>query len=333
MVIILILIPLVAIGTFNYYIDPLWNFSHQNRFNIAQMPFDERQQKTNYLTFTEEDYDSLLLGSSRCTYIKQNDFKTLKVYNYALSNILIEEYLPYIKYACKQKGQDYENIIIGLDFYATNQNTEKNFHPPSFYIEQSNSFAYRYKTLLSQDVLRYARQNYQAAQAPQLPSFTYDRNNEKRLHQISVGETEKKITATVEKYRQDIYADYVYAPVREQLQELKNSFPNSNFIIFTTPISPGLFQLMMELELYPFYEQWLRDSVAVFGAVYHFMNPNSITRDLHNFYDGSHVYPEIGTLMVDRIMDYPNDKLPADFGILLDGENLENELQKMRACL
>jgi len=327
--ILLILLPLAAMGAFNYYIDPLWNFSHSHQYNSAQMPFDERQQKTNYLTFTDEKYDSLLLGSSRCTYINQRDFVPLKTYNYALSNLLMEEYAPYIKYAAEKQGHDFAYIILGLDFFATNLNTEKNFQPPLYYIEQANSFLYRYKTLFSKDVFKYSLQNFRAARAHSRVNFTYDRHNVKTLNRVSRAETEQKIAATVEKYRKDIYANYEYAPVKEILQSLKDCYPESRFIVFTTPVSPALFQLIIDLGLYPYYEQWLRDATAVFGELYHFMYPNSVTLNLDNFYDGSHVYPEVGTWIAHRITRQEDPSIPADFGMLLTPDNIDQKLKEI----
>lgn len=324
--ILLILLPLACMGGFNYYIDPLWNFSHSNPHNSAQLPFDERQQKTDYLTFTADKYDSLLLGSSRCTYINQNDFAPLKTYNYALSNMLFEEYAGYINYAVEKQGHDFDYIILGLDFFATNQNTEKNFKPSAYYIEQANSFLYRYKTLFSKDVFKYSLQNFRAAQADSRINFTYDRSNVKTLSRVSRAETEQKIAATVEKYKKDIYANYEYIPVKEVLQSLKDSYPNSKFIVFTTPVSPALFQLIIDQGLYPYYEQWLRDATAVFGEVYHFMYPNSVTLNLDNFYDGSHVYPEVGTLIAHKITGQEDKNIPADFGILLTPDNIDQNL-------
>ena len=70
---------------FNYTIDPLWTFGSSNRYNNAQPGFDERQLKTNRAYFGGlKQYDALMLGSSRGTYINQHDFKTMKLFNYSI---------------------------------------------------------------------------------------------------------------------------------------------------------------------------------------------------------------------------------------------------------
>lgn len=313
----LILLPLLAIAGFNFYIDPLWNFGHAHRYNQIQASFDERQQKTNRVTFIPFAYDALILGSSRTTYISQYDFPGCRAYNYSVSNMLLDEYYDYVEYAKARRGREFDIIIIGLDFYTTNQNIEREFSEPSFYIGQANEWGYRYKTLLSRDLLRYSWQNYQAARLGQPQNFAYNRRNVKTLNIVPSGEKQSKIDATVDKYRRDIYANYHYADVKGTLSRLRESNPKSRFIVFTTPISQPLYELMLEEGLYPYYQRWLSDCVEVFGEVYNFMGPNSITTDLDNYYDASHIYPHIGTLIAHRVMNSPDSRIPEDFGVLM----------------
>ena len=78
-IIIVVLLPIILV---NFIIDPLWTFNHSNQFNNAQQGFNERQQKTNRAYFVGlEKYDTLLIGSSRSTYINQHDFYNMNVFN------------------------------------------------------------------------------------------------------------------------------------------------------------------------------------------------------------------------------------------------------------
>ncbi|HZK44068.1 MAG TPA: hypothetical protein VFC73_07240 [Syntrophomonadaceae bacterium] len=308
-------LSVLTIGMLNFYIDPLWCYGHVNEHNQVQMPFNERQQKTNYITFNEFDYDTLILGSSRITYIDQNDFKGHKAYNYSVSNMLLDEYHDYIEYAKKMRGSEFEHIIIGLDFMATNKNIPREFEMPSYYIDNTSQFAYRYKTLISTDTLDYSRQNYEAAQNGEPVNFAYDRSNIKTLLPVSAEERTKKIQATIDKYRQDIYSNYEYAEVKEILGQVKASNPNTNFIIFTTPVNHNLYKLMEEMDLSTHYQQLLIDTVEVFGQVYDFNYPNPITTDDSSYYDASHFYPEIGTLIANKVTN--TGEIVENFGVLL----------------
>lgn len=316
---ILIMLPLLTIAGFNYYIDPLWCFSHEHRYNSVQMPFNERQQKTNDITFNPFNYDTLILGSSRTTYINQNDFAGLKAYNFSVSNMLMDEYYDYIEYAKKMRGGEFDYIIIGLDFMATNKNIPREFEVPSFYINNTNQFAYRYSTLLSTDTLKFARQNYLASKNGAPVNFAYDRHNVKTLLPVSAEDRAEKIQATVDKYRQDIYSNYEYADVKGILSKVKASNPNTKFIIFTTPVNHNLYKLMADMDLSTSYQQLLIDTVEVFGQVYHFNYPNSVTADDSCYYDASHFYPEIGTIIAQKIMGL-STKVPEDFGDIISSD-------------
>lgn len=318
----LILFPLFLLGAFNWYIDPLWCFGHSHQYNRIQMPFDERQQKTNYVTFHDFEYDALLLGSSRVTYINQHDFKGLKVYNYGVSNMLLEEYYDYVEYAKKKNGRDFDYIIIGLDFWATNRNKTlpSPIEEPYFYINRASSFGYRYKMLFSYDTYQLALKNFRASRDGKEVNFAYDRNNVKTLLPVTPEERENKIANTVTTYREKLYKDYEYMPVKEMLLKLKKANPHTRFIVFTTPESLPLMQLIEKEGLTPYYERWLRDCVEVFGEVYHFMYPNSVTSNLDNYYDASHFYPYVGTMIAHRLMGIKDPAVPDDFGVKLTPE-------------
>ncbi|MEN6347919.1 MAG: hypothetical protein ABFD08_00770 [Syntrophomonas sp.] len=313
----LILLPLILVAGFNYYIDPLWNFNHANRYNRIQASFDERQQKTNRVNFGRFDYDTLILGSSRVTYISQYDFTGHRAFNYAVSNMLLDEYYDYVEYAKLKNGRDFDYIILGLDFYNTNKNLKREFHEPAFYINKSNEPAYRYKTLLSTDVLKYSWQNFKASKAGIPQNFAYDRSNVKTLNIVLQKEKAAKINATLDKYRRDLYSHYEYTDVKGILTKLKQSNPHTKFIVFTTPAAEPLFELMKEQGLYPYYQRWLSDCADIFGELYNFMGPNTITANLDNYYDASHIYPQIGTLLAHKITGCPDTRIPADFGLKL----------------
>jgi len=321
--------PLLLIGGFNYYIDPLWCFSHANKFNYIQIPFDERQQKTNRINFSPAAYDTLILGSSRTTYMDQNELTGYYAYNYALSLMLMEEYFDYVEYAKQQVGHDFAYIVIGLDFFVTNQNLKlpENFEPPTYYIDITEGFAYRFKYLLSSNILEYSRKNYDASKAGIPQNFDYDREGHKTLKRVSPEESQKLIAANLDNYRQNIFSNYEYRDVRGILTRLKEANPKTRFIVFTTPTARPLWDLMVEKGLLPYYERWLEDCVAVFGQVYHFDYPNSVTNNLDNYYDASHVYPEVETLIAHRIIEIDDPAIPRDFAMLINEDNLRNNLQ------
>lgn len=327
---IIILLPLGALAAFNYYIDPLWNFRHSNPYNRIQTSFDERQQKTNFVSCGDFNYDALILGSSRTSYISQNDFTGCRAYNYAVNNMLMEEYKGYTDYARQKHGGSFKYIFVGLDFFTTNRNLQldNTFNPPSYYIARTNDFAYRYKTLFSTDVLKYSLQNYQNSRQGAAVNYAYNRDNIKTLLEVKPAVRNQQIASSLERYRTRIYANYKYRNVKSILESLKKSNPGTRFVVYTTPISAPLFELIEQQHLLPYYKQWLRDSVAVFGSVYCFTYPNSITSNLNNYYDAGHFYPRIGTLVAHKITGFPDKNIPSDFGVLLTRDNIDSFLAR-----
>ena len=327
-------LPLLGLAGYNYYLDPLWVFTHENKYNSMQHGFDERQQKTNYLTFHEPAYDSVLLGSSRATYIDQNDFAPWRTFNYAVNNMLPEEYQDYLDYFTLTQGKAPAVIFLAVDFFATNRNAQRadNFFPPRHYIEQACSPFYRGKLLLSLQVYERAQANYLNAAVPQPQvNYTYDRHNVKYLTQhADPDQAEAAIANTVESYKTTLYADYEYGSLRQYWRALKAAYPQSEFVVFTTPVAAPLLEMLKEQGLYPFYESWLRELTGEFGNVHHFMFINAFTREVNNFFDGSHVYPQAACLLIDFIMGRTTPAEYGTLGMLLTPSDLEEQLSLLR---
>jgi len=335
MVSVLSVIALFAL--FNWFIDPLWTFSHSNRWNNAQPGFDERQQKTNRAYFGGlEQYDTLLLGSSRVTYINQHDFKGMDVYNYASVSMYPIEYKGWIDTAKKIRGGEFERIILGVDFWGTNIGSfavgQINSTPPaSHYLEESESPFYRYKMLFLMDTLDRSLECIDHSKHPGTTDYT--RDNVKKTIRISAQRKQAAVNQQMSLYGSRIYGKaYRYnTEMAKIFAQLKKENPKTKFILFTTPIASPLFELMVRSGNFPDYKRWITQLVESFGEVYDFMGLNSITTYQDNYADLHHFYPYIGTLIADRITGTPNKLLLDDFGIRVTKENLQSHLEKMEA--
>jgi len=314
----------------NYLIDPHWSFLHQNSLNQIQTPFNERQQKTNRVYFYGlERYDGILFGSSRTTFINQNDFSDMNIYNYALDSIYPFEYRGYLNFAKKIHGRDFKYIIIGADFYNTKKPNNLKFENPSFYINNSKSLLYRYKMLFSIDSLIKSIENIES-NISKKPSIYYNRDNIKFRPKVS--EDERKIAY---KKHLKVHLDGFIGAQYEKnmdyikiLKELKKSNPNTKFIIFTSPISANLLVSMLKKgEKIDDFKTWLRDMINVFGEINHFMTINSITKNLQNYPDDDHFYPYIGKFLAHKISQKKITNIPNDFGIVLNRDNIDDYLR------
>ncbi|KAB8129193.1 hypothetical protein F9U64_15520 [Gracilibacillus oryzae] len=308
---------LLTIGAFNFWIDPLWTFSHAHEKNDVQVVIDERQQKVNQLYFGDEDYDTLLIGSSRTTYIPASEFVGWDVFNFAASDLAFQEYKGMIDFAKEQKGE-FDRIIIGVDFFKSSVKESEDPVSLEPYVEKVKEPFYRWKNLLSLDVLDYSRKNYRISENDQIVELrNYNRHNTAFAKHFEQGTIEEETKAKVYKFRQQFFGDnYQYnEKMKTVMQQLKDENPNTEFIIYTTPISAPLYNAMIEEGNEEDYDRWLSDLVDVFGGVYHFMYPNSVTKDLSNYFDGHHFYPNVGEKIARTIS---TGEFTGDFGVYLE---------------
>lgn len=325
-------LTILSIISINYIIDPLWTFNHSNKLNNIQDGFDERQQKSNFIFNNKlKKFNGILLGSSRSTFINQNSFKNMKIYNYAFNAMKPNEYKDYINFAKKCKGKDFEYIIIGLDFFGTNILSEVKIKEPNYYISTTQDSFYKYKMLLSFSTLKKSLKNIKNSLFG--VKLFYDRNNIKYQSIISESERRKKFSMNMISQPSNFdNSKYIYNnEYINILKELKKENPNTKFIIFTSAITSDLLvSILRDKKRINEYERWLKETIEVFGEINHFMTINSITKNLENYPDADHAYPNIVSLIAKKISENNNKDIPKDFGILLTKTNIDNFLENLK---
>ena len=297
-------LPAMAVIGFNYWIDPLWNFPHSHKYNDVQFAFDERQQKTNYINSRPFDYDSLLIGTSRVTYMDATRFKGEKVFNYALSGLHIDEYLPYISYAAEKKGGDFDVIYMELYYNSYNGIPNPN-SPPDYYFDKSEGFLYKYKTLFSHSTYERAAANYGYSKDNVYEGARYyTRENVGKTAFVS-----ERMDAKLERYINSVKSEkmvksFVYSDsYKDKLQALKDAFPDTRFVIFTDPMPYKKQEAILQIPEYrEGYIRWYDEMVEVFGEVYSFQGRTPITESNESFFDVSHYTPEIGDEMIEALL-------------------------------
>jgi hypothetical protein len=321
-----LLLMLGSVGLVNYLVDPLWFYDHKLSLNQIQKPFNERQQKTNRLAFGNKTYDTLILGSSRMTYVSQDDFIGGKAFNYAVAMGSAKEFQQMIEYAESVNGKPFKTIILGLDFFDTNLHIEGRPAPIGRYIEEVDEPFYRLKHLLSLDTLKISIENMvHSYSGEHYPDRSYNRQNVVDVEERELEATRKRINGVLSRYENLNYEyDDTYKATLEHIVEQN---PDSNIVALTTPITAVRFKTELDSPVVRSgYERWLRESVDVLGEVYHFNDINSITNDLSNYFDTNHFYPHVGRLVAHRVMEYPNPDIPGDFGKLLTKQSIETYL-------
>lgn len=318
---IMIIIP-SAIGL-NYLIDPLWFFSHSNKFNTLQIGFNERLQKSIKLKYNEDlrNIDTLLMGSSRSAYYNQNKFGDLKVFNFSFSDAYPYEYMYFINYAKALKGNEFKNIILGLDFFGSGKSKKikENINYLSDLDKKSLYILFNYMSL---DTLQYTLTNMMRSITNYTGGRSYNRNNVVMVDKKDSKEVERSAKRRSVRYWKNMQYNENYVKI---FKELKYQNQKSNFIIYTTPLSqPFLHIIYHDKKLKDYYFKWIKDMVLVFDKIYFFTLPSKLSENYLNYSkDGDHFYP----VVVENISKIISEqKAIKDFGVLITKDNVDEVL-------
>lgn len=323
----------IAAGV-NFLVDPLWSFDHDVLIGRYQVSFDERQQKTNWLAFHKVEYDTVILGNSRVTYM---DTKTVpgRAFNYSANSMKPSEYLPYLKFASSRSSMPIKTVLLGLSFGDTNGANVPAFERPEGYISHALSFGYRIKSLLNSNVLTYAVDSIHREIQGNVHS-AYIRQGRKVIAKKMVlpvpeSELQKEIADNLETYRKNVYGrSYTYQDNKEIYRALRTAFPDAKFYIFTTPVTDHLLKLLVGEDRLNDYERWITDLVDVFGEVWHFMYFNSVTGNGENFKDAHHYSPRIAEVIVRKLFGLETEKIYEDFGMKITRESVREKIIFLR---
>lgn len=327
----------IGIVGYNIFIDPLLCFSHHNAFNKAGYGYNERQEKTNRIYFNPSDYNAILLGSSRATFVNQYDFVGLKLYNYAASSMMPFEYKSYIDFMKQSLHRNLDYIILQIDFFGSNTPTQEALktQDPYQYINTTISNLYWLKQYLSKDAFERSQfiMRFSLDNTIQHYHSYYLRNNVKIRETPTQAEKQEAYTFNLKRHTTDFMGqNYIEnKELSNLLKKIKDNNPHTHFIVYTSPITADLFVSIMKYgKRFEDYKKWLKLHIEIFGKVWQFMGINSITTNIANYPDDDHAYPFIGTLMAHKIMGIHDTKIPKDFEILLTKDNIDSYLQQLQ---
>jgi len=305
---------LTLIAIINYTVDPYWTFSHSNILNSKQIDFNERQQKTNYLYYINKDYEGLIIGSSRTTYINQEKLQG-KIFNYAANGMYPYEYKYYIKTFKKITKKPPKIIILGMDFFGTDKSINHQFKKLNT-LEHSKEFLYKYKLLFNYDVIKYSIKNIK--QHIKISKPFYNRQNIKNIAQINNIDIQiKKGLRGLDTYQYDNQLPTYFS-------NLKKEYPKSKFIIYTTPVYVDQFKLYMNNNLQNNYFRWIKSLIDIFGEVHNFMIIDKHTTNKNNFFDSNHATPKFCNTIANSL-----NQTNSDFGVILNKNNFDTFKKSM----
>lgn len=283
----------------NFTIDP-YNFLNSKYTTFIPIS-NERYIKTVFLSNHKNQYDSVIIGSSRSSYINASKFLKYNMFNYSISGISLDEYLPYLKFYKKTQGIP-RLVILALDFYGSNKAYQTPFKPEIIIKNSLSKFA------LFMDYTRIKNAHISLKMLISEPSdysIYYTRDLIKKRGSDKI---EGLNTEIIKRNTLELKSDFKNYSLRDdyksQLLKIKEFFPNSKIVVFICPIHRSLSMATNHLVDPLNYQNWVSEIVSVFGHCYDFNKYDCIVNDEKNFFDASHFYPFVGDKIVSMLSNY-----------------------------
>lgn len=296
-----------SVAAINWAIDPLW-YSHGNILTGQNFAFNERISKINLFLRTKdrENYDCIILGSSRVTNLRTSEFTSNNCFNYALKGAEIPDFVNYANFL-QEQGIDPKVVYVGVD--GLNFVEKERTEPQATPIEnlQTGSLLEAY---LSADVLLFSAMTLLGVSPD--PGNYYDRDFEP-------ADFPNPPTYEPEFYKPASLQRCDLSSV-ETFKSLKKFFPNAKFIGYVPPrsawsmVNDTYGRGLMDCYLSAFYQ--LSTS---YDAMYDFSIPSEVTKDPSYTHDGSHYSVAINNRIAEILQGKPQDS----FGIRIDRYSFE----------
>lgn len=320
----------ILLATYVFFIDPLWQWNHPFHIKAYHPPFNERIQKTNYLASRRPRIDTLIVGSSRSSYMDPTELGSEYAFNYAVSSGTASEFADHIKYTRKRSRVPLKLILIESSFGHALK-CKRTFNEPGFYIENAEKSSNKINNLFSKDAWRIA------IKTRDIPSYTYYLICGAKFHSYRYGkrelfslrQKEREIASQVSIYRKDVY-NREYDPLFSgYISEIHDAVDNTDFIVYTTPVSKYLLKLIVDMKQLDNYERWIRELVNEYGSIYNFMYPNKITMNDDSFNDAHHPTNDTASFLI-RVMTGRVSDCDLDYAAVMDKANIDHLLPIIR---
>jgi hypothetical protein len=255
-------------------------------------------------------------------------------YNLALPGANQYEVMRYFEHAIANQP-DLERVVLGVDFFMFN---EFNVNKPDFSEHRLE------KTRITPTDLFNTTFSIDAVRSSLLTvvsnvgnfgseSYRYDGAWIDSDHQNSEKTLKRMLAADL----RETYDNYRLSPTAlNHLKELIKICRQKNIEVkvFISPSHATQWEAIRASGLWSTFEQWKREIVKI-TPVWDFSGYNSITteaisKNMENYLDSSHYSPQTGTLVLNRLFDYDEQTVPADFGVLLTSETVEAHIQQIR---
>ena len=352
----LAVILLAMLAAFNIQADPYARFGRDAgdaNGLLIRFPTVRSWANTTIHRVAHHDYDAIFIGNSRTWRGLDPDHMkgVFKAYNASFSSLNFEDiYTVLLPILAKKK---ISTLVIGLDFgmerkirakRLVSDLSAKGFSPAGFF----SSILGFYTTKDSLILLRTKRSGLVVPEIR--PDGFIITDSERRSLREQREILNEMIGGIVSLGRSPMSRSDGWRYFKDIVEECRER--NINLIMFLSPIHVKLMEGIHESGLYGEFEDWIRMIVDIAYksenrledyqnvSVWSFCGYNSITTDpfpespldkeMQWYFEASHYRPEVGDMVLYRMLGSAGGGVPEDFGALLTPKNINVSLERMR---
>lgn len=339
----LILLSVAASGSclvalFNAIIDPfgVMNILVIRGINQSKPATVDNTRLYKAVDLTRQDAKTIFLGASRVETAFDVEYPALQnyqtVYNLAMQGMTFYEQRRYLEYAL-QTQENIQVVILGIDLWLLAEPyLSKTGFKEDRLQQQGLPLLESIEINFSWDTFSKSLESIQA----NLDKPDYQYYNSKGVRDTDyVKDRNVKFTSWlpgVVNNPKDNISPSALENLRIIVDLCRDN--NLNLIAFITPPHVTQFEAMYMSGSEAVIEQGKREIVKIL-PVWDFSGYNSVTTEpisdkMYNFRDSSHPTIQVGNLILNRILQYEEQNVPSDFGIMINSENIENHLEMIR---
>ncbi len=345
----LFLIQSIFFSGFNFLIDPYGIFNTPAMVGINKIKPEKRKQVRLFkaIAVARLKPQMVFLGSSRTEFGLSTSHPVLRqfqpAYNLALPSPNMYEVRRYLEHAIA--NNQLQQVVLGIDFFMFNvflANTpdfnENRLEKTEITLQDTINSIYSIDVLLASLVT--VRHNHQK---PNGLDYFYPDGSRTENRDIIFGNQPMRKIMRAGLQQNTFLAKQNparrYQLSQKNLNELQTIVNlcrehQINLKIFISPAHATHWESIRVGGFWPVFEQWKREIVKIY-PIWDFSGYNSITTepisdDMKNYLDSSHYTQAIGNLILNRIFQTNQEKVPSDFGILITPENVESHIQRIQ---
>jgi hypothetical protein len=285
---------MASVGLLNWLIDPLW-YSSGNKLTGKNFAFNERVSKTNlFLRTKQQNYDCLILGSSRVIGLKASLFKNSNCFNYAVKGGEVHDFISIAKFVKKQ-GITPKKLYIGVDEFNFVKKDKVSTENSDIGKLATQSIYHAY---LSGDVFLFSVMTL-LGQSPDPANYYNDKFELAEIENKPVYKPEFLKPQPPQECDQNQVNYYT---------ELKNIFPKAELIGYVPPRSAwSVVNETYGRKLTDCTLQGFHQVSQIYNQMYDFSVPSQLTKNPSNTFDGGHFSPAANDQVAEVLQEKPSD--------------------------